>query len=226
VRGRRVLRWRELLLVLLAFAAIPFLLYVLSYVPWMLQGRPGQSLGNLWAHTKAIWDYHANLNADHPYFSKWYTWPLLYRPTWYFFRQADGIVWGIVAIGNPALWWASLPVAMWAFCAGLWDHDPRRIFAGAGFFCLYLPWGISPRTLNYSHYLFEAIPYTCLALGLLLDRDWDSPRRAWARAYVGVAIALFVYFLPLLLGLGFPSSWFFHELGFGVKPWSWFRSWI
>ena len=33
---------------------------------------------------QAIWRYHANLRATHPYFSKWYTWPWLYRPTWYY----------------------------------------------------------------------------------------------------------------------------------------------
>jgi dolichyl-phosphate-mannose--protein O-mannosyl transferase len=226
VRGRRVLRPRELLLVLAAFAAIPFALYVLSYVPWMLQGRPGQSLHELWPHTKQIWGYHAGLVAEHPYFSKWYTWPWLVRPTWYYFKQTGDWVSGIVALGNPALWWASLPVALWAFCSGLWDHDHRRIFAGAGYFCLYLPWGVSPRTLNYNHYLFEAIPYACLAFGLLLDREWDGPRRQLARAYLLFVALLFLYFLPLLLGIPFPASWFFRNLGLGIKPWSWFPSWI
>ncbi len=226
VRGRRVARPRELLLVGTSFLLIPFALYVLSYVPWMTQGRPGQSLGHLWGHTKSIWGYHAGLVAEHPYFSKWYTWPWLARPTWYYFKHTGDSVSGIVALGNPALWWASLPVALWAFCSGLWEHEPRRIFAGAGYFCLYLPWGVSPRTLNYNHYLFEAIPYACLALGLLLDRDWDGPRRALARAYLALVGLLFIYFLPVLLGVPFPARWFFRDIGLGVKPWSWFRSWI
>ena len=226
VRGRRLLRPRELLLVIAAFGAIPVALYVLSYVPWMLQGPKNQSLRELWPHTKAIWNYHAGLVADHPYFSKWYTWPWLVRPTWYYFKQTGDSVTGIVALGNPGLWWVSVPVAFWAYNSGLWDRDPRRIFAGAGFLCLYLPWGLAPRTLNYSHYLFEAIPYACLALGMLLDREWEGPRRALARAYVFLVAGLFLYFLPLLIGIPFPSSWFFRDLGLGVKPWSWFRSWI
>ncbi len=55
---------------------------------------------------------------------------------------------------------------------------------GAGFFLLYLPWGLSPRTLNFSHYLFEAIPYACLSLGILLDRAWDGRHPLLARGYV------------------------------------------
>jgi hypothetical protein len=39
VRRLRLLQPREMLLAFLAFVAIPISLYVLSYVPWMLQGR-------------------------------------------------------------------------------------------------------------------------------------------------------------------------------------------
>jgi dolichyl-phosphate-mannose-protein mannosyltransferase len=221
-RERLLLSYRELLLTLLAFFAIPVVLYVLSYVPWMRQGHP---LSELLPHQKAIWRYHADLVADHPYFSKWYTWPLLYRPTWYYWKQAGRFVEGIVALGNPALWWASVPVSLWTLWAGLRARDPRRLFTALGFFCLYLPWGLSPRTLNYSHYLFEAIPYACLSLGLLLDAHWDGPHRPIARAYVVLVALLFAYFLPLLMGLPFPSAWFFQDLG-GFRPWTWFRTWV
>jgi len=220
--GRRLLSLRAAAQLLLAFVVIPVLLYVASYIPWMAQGH---ALSELWPLQKAIWRYHAGLVATHPYFSKWYTWPWLYRPTWYFYRQTGDLVSGIVAIGNPALWWASLPVTLWALVTGLRARDPRRLFAAGGFLLMYLPWGVSPRTLNYSHYLFEAIPYACLSLGLLLDRSWDGPQRRWARLYLGVVIFLFLYFLPVLIGLPFPARWFFLNLG-GFKPWTWFPTWV
>src|SRR6185503_186457 len=105
------------------------------------------------------------LRAEHPYFSKWYTWPWLYRPTWYYFHQEAGQVAGIVAIGNPVLWWFSVPLSIWAIVravrvsaperAGLPGgptedvpvsvllREPRLLLSGLGFFALYLPWGIS-----------------------------------------------------------------------------------
>ncbi len=129
---------------------------------------------------REIWSYHANLRATHTYFSAWWTWPFLYRPTWYFWWSGGGVVRGIIAIGNPAIWWASLPAAGWALVSGVRGRDARRVFVGSGFFLLYLPWGLSPRTLNFSHYLFEAIPYACLALGMLLDHAWNSRRRPLA----------------------------------------------
>jgi dolichyl-phosphate-mannose-protein mannosyltransferase len=220
VRRLRLIKPRELTLTVLAFLVLPAGIYVLSYVPWM---RQGHELRELLPLQKAIWRYHADLRATHPYFSKWYTWPLLYRPTWYHFKQTGETIHGIIAIGNPALWWASVPVTLWALVTGARERDPRRLFSGFGFCFLYLPWGLAPRTLNYSHYLFEAIPYACLSLGELLDREWAAK---WARVYVALVVVLFFFFLPFLVALPIPARWYFHDLGGGVRPWTWFPKWV
>jgi dolichyl-phosphate-mannose-protein mannosyltransferase len=235
-RKRRLFTPRELALSVLTFALIPALVYVASYTPWMFQQRFALDslagwktmLVELARLQKAIWHYHATLNATHPYFSAWYTWPFLYRPTWYHFKVTDHWIRGIVALGNPALWWASLPVTLWALST-FFDkkRDWRRIYAGGGFLCLYLPWGISPRTLNYSHYLFEAIPYACLSLGLLLDSWWDDAQQRWtARAYVAAVVLLFFFFLPFLAAIPVPESWYYFRVIGGVRPWTWFRTWV
>ena len=223
VRRRRLLALGELALLATAFVFLPFLIYAGSY--WIYPAIRPTSLSHLYETTKAIWRYHAGLQATHTYFSHWYTWPWLYRPTWYFYRQTDQ-VWGIVALGNPALWWASVPVTLWALGSGLKERDPRRLFCALGFYCLYLPWGVSPRKLNFSHYLLEALPYACLALGVLLDRLWDGRHRYLARAYVGVAVALFAFFFPVLTAFPIPAWLFFLKLHEGSLLWMWFRTWI
>jgi dolichyl-phosphate-mannose-protein mannosyltransferase len=271
-RRARIFRIREQLLVVTAFAALPAALYLLSYLPYMLQ--QDKSVGYVVQWQAAIWQYHSHLNATHPYFSKWWTWPWLYRPTWYYFTSLDGWTHGIIAIGNPALWWASVPVSLWALARGLRLQDPRlglggllalllgiacfagggagegfgmllglagvalvgagrprvrdtvALFTGAGFFALYLPWGISPRTLNYSHYLFEAIPYACLSLGLLLDRHWNGRSRPLAIGYVALVLFLFVLFFPMLTALPVPQELFNQTLVGSVRLWTWFPSWI
>jgi dolichyl-phosphate-mannose--protein O-mannosyl transferase len=216
--------WRELALASLAFAVFPAAVYLLSYVPWMQQGHTPLDVVTL---QKDIWRYHADLSATHNYFSRWWTWPWLYRPTWYFWGSGEGWVRGIVALGNPAIWWASVPVSLWAVVTGVRWRDPRRVFAGAGFFLLYLPWGLSPRTLNFSHYLFEAVPYACLALGIALDRAWDGRHPLLPRGYVVLAALLFLLFLPFLTALPVPMSLWgyrFPLLRGGI--WAWFPTWV
>ncbi len=281
MRGKRLLRWQEMALLPVMFALLPAAIYTLSYVPWMTQ-NPSNTLRHMVSMQGSIYHYHATLNATHPYFSKWYTWPWLVRPTWYYFTTVDGFVRGIVAIGNPALWWASVPVSLWALfssvrahrpalglagvaCAALggaaflgggagealgvllllasvtfvvsarlWARDTVLLFTGAGFFALYLPWGLSPRTLNYSHYLFEAIPYACLTLGILLDRLWQRGDQAAPRAiageltvvaYISLVVSLFLLFFPFLTAIAVPADWFHRGFG-GLRPWTWFSSWI
>jgi dolichyl-phosphate-mannose--protein O-mannosyl transferase len=229
VRGRRVFRLRELLLTAVAFAFLPLGLYVLSYLPLRIL-RPGLAP---WHHFSElvelqieVWRYHASLNATHPYFSKWWTWPWLYRPTWYFYQAEGDKIRGIMAIGNPALWWASVPATIGSLLAWFRQRDPRLLFAGAGFCLLYLPWGISPRTLNYSHYLFEAMPYACLSLGLLLDRQWEGRFAFAARSYVVLVVLLFFFFLPFLTAMPIPSTWFFGQIPLHLRLWTWFPSWV
>jgi dolichyl-phosphate-mannose--protein O-mannosyl transferase len=231
-RRSRAFRPRELALGAVAFVLLPATVYLLSYVPWMEQAHP-RSLAAWWGRVRDvvqmqrdIWGYHANLTATHHYFSPWWTWPWLWRPTWYFWWSGDGWVRGIVALGNPAVWWASVPAAAWAVGTGAWKRDPRRVFAGAGFFLLYLPWGLSPRTLNFSHYLFEAIPYACLALAILLDRAWDGRHPLLARGYVTIVAALFLLFLPLLTAIPVPMKLWGFRLPWGPGLWTWFPTWV
>jgi dolichyl-phosphate-mannose-protein mannosyltransferase len=224
---------REAALVVLAFALVPAAVYLLSYLPWMLQAHPStagawwERVGDVVRVQRDIWSYHANLRATHTYFSPWWTWPFLYRPTWYFWWSGNGVVRGIIAIGNPAIWWAAVPAAAWALVSGLRGRDARRVFIGSGFFLLYLPWGLSPRTLNFNHYLFEAIPYACLALAMLLDAAWDGPQRPVALGYVALVVALFLVFLPFLTALPVDSRlWGFRFPLLRGGIWTWFPSWI
>lgn len=228
VRRARVFEPREWTLVLCAFLALPAAIYTASYVPWMLIVMPDgtwtQRLHEMVLEQGRVWHYHATLDATHPYFSPWYTWPWLKRPTWYYFFAGDALagepVRGVIALGNPGLWWASVPVTLWALSSGAAERDPRRLFAAAGFCLLYLPWGLSPRTLNFSHYLFEAIPYACLGLGLLLDRAWDRPAGGvLARAYLVFVVLLFLFMFPILTALPLPPDP-------GLRPWVWFSTWI
>jgi len=225
---------RDVVLAAVAFGAVPLAVYYVSYVPWMLQTHTWAdvlllkkaTLVDLARQQKAVWDYHAHLSATHHYFSPWWTWPWLYRPTWYFWWSGEQTVRGIMALGNPAIWWASVPAILWALATGVRERDPRRLFAVAGFCCLYLPWFLSPRTLNFSHYLFEALPYACLALGMLLDRAWDGPLARGARGYVVLAGVLFLLFLPILTAVPVAQSAWAYRFPWGAGLWIWFPTWI
>jgi dolichyl-phosphate-mannose--protein O-mannosyl transferase len=205
VRRRRLLRPREGALVALAGLALPAMVYVASYVPWMCQGH---TLAETVRQQRAVWRYHADLQAEHPYASAWYTWPWLYRPTWYFHERApDGrTARAIIALGSPPVWLASVPVCLWAVWVGLRRRRPWLLLIGLGFGAMYLPWAIAPRTLNFSHYLFEAIPFACVGLGALLDEHWEGALAQVARGFLALTAILFVVSFPSLTALPLPAG--------------------
>ena len=203
---------------------LPAVVYLLSYVPWMRQGHSVMDVVRLQGE---IWSYHANLRASHTYYSAWWTWPLP--------LPADLVLLGTRARASCAASSRSATRPSGGLrcrprsgrsCTGSARGSPRLVFAGAGFFFLYLPWGVSPRTLNFSHYLFEAIPYACLSLGLLLDREWDSRWRLAAWGYLATAALLFLLFLPFLTALPVPTSLWAWRFPGGGGLWTWFPTWI
>jgi dolichyl-phosphate-mannose-protein mannosyltransferase len=209
-----------------AMIVIPFFLYFLAYVPNVLQsdgdlhrklftmGENGpinwsgvfttevRAYGRGWFKILNLqgdmWRYHTEIKEGHPYSSPWWSWPLMLRPTWYYFQSPEGRVSGIWAIGNAFIWWASVGslsamVALLGF--GMW-----------------LAWAIKPRPLIFMHYLFESIPFVCIALAYLWWRlnqmPGEGPKR-FAQWHFGLIAAWFVYYFPLLSALPIPG-WYFN----------------
>ncbi len=198
------------------FVGIPAAIYLLSYIPYMLQGH---GIGEVLTLQKAMWGYHANLNASHNYSSPWYQWPFMYRPTWYFFQDVGGgKIAGILAIGNPAIWWASIP----ALFGMLVLAGRRKLWAGLVLSTmglgLYLLWAVQPRSLVFMHYMFETIPFACIAIAYFVDRLWrHRDFQVLAFAYLAAAVGMFIFWYPLWSGL--PIEQAFYRMHLWLPTW-------
>lgn len=198
-------------LALASFVAIPFGIYILSYIPYMNLNHTVKEVLNM---QEGIYTYHKNLRDPHPYYSEWYTWPFLIRPTWYFFRDfKDGTMGGIIALGNPAIWLPSVFVTIFVLYKAIKEKQANLLYIGLGFIILYLPWAVSPRIKNFSHYLFEAIPYACLSITYLIGYLWSKGDKVTLEptkedktfnrlTYIAVGILV-----AALLLIGFLSLW-------------------
>lgn len=199
---------------------IPFVIYLISYTPYYL--NYGYDLAGVLKMQVGIWNYHAHLDSPHPYYSAWYTWPWLVRPTWYYFENyGNGTIGGILAVGNPAIWWMSMPAVL--FTLGLAWLQKRMALFYIALACLfmYLPWGISPRTLNYAHYFFEAVPYACLsavAVMAFLIQIWQKKGVIISGVYFSLVCGLFLMFYPIYSAL--PIPWAYYNIL------RWFPSWV
>jgi dolichyl-phosphate-mannose--protein O-mannosyl transferase len=200
--------------VALAFVAVPMLVYLVSYGAWF--GQHGLHLGRFAALQHDMAQYHATLTQGHLYQANPWGWLLLLRPTALYFTGGETIH-HILAVGNPALWWPSIPalavVVVMAARPARWDAR----FVAAFALGQYVPWlGVS--RLTFLYYMTPVVPF--LALGLVMaiaavPRPARTAVAAVATALVSLAAA---FFLPLWIGYGVSSAYWQRLMIF--------RSWI
>lgn len=96
----------------IAFVVVPFIIYALSYIPYMnTPSAKGSLLETIISNARSMLTYHGKTVAEstHPYSSYWFEWPVMYRPIYYFSNTLDnGMKQGISAFGNPAVWWLGI----------------------------------------------------------------------------------------------------------------------
>ena len=149
---------------------------------------------------RQIFNYHHNLTATHPYGSEWYTWPFLLRPVAYYFNATNGQWSGILALGNPILWWGGVLAVVYA----AYELFKRRSFALliilAAIVAHYGPWSIIGRVLFIYHYL-GALPFVFLALAYAGGRSWEArPKDLSAQLFGWVLLTAAIAAVAGMLG--------------------------
>lgn len=145
-------------------------------------------------------DYQSAVaEAEHPYSSKWWTWPLLLKPIWYYWQDPGpqpGQVVGIWGSGNPAVWWASVPALLLAAWYAVREKNFVAGFVVCGWVLHLLPWVGIGRTLFLYHYL-PCLLFAFLALAWMLDRLAHGEGSRSERAITGA----------ILLSVLLPAGW-------------------
>ncbi len=190
-----------------AFAVVPLLVYVLPWIPWV--ASRDFDVGELVGHHGHMAEYHLGLDTVkdtgepiHPYMSRAWSWLLLLRPVAYHWQGDPSCCAEILGIGSPALFWGALLVIPYLLL--VWTSR-REWQAGAILLPILvqlLPWFVVARPL-FLFYMTPIAPF--LALGMVyplrdLVRSGLDRRLAVAAAatVVGVCVALFAFFWPVL----------------------------
>jgi dolichyl-phosphate-mannose--protein O-mannosyl transferase len=171
---------------------VPFAIYLGSYVQFFSMGH---TLAEWWELQRQMRWYHWNLTATHAWASRWWTWPLVYRPVWYFVDYQEATIANVFTMGNPLIWWLFIPAIVVAGIA--WrDSRFRSIAIGLvllGFLGQWLPWMLSPR-ISFMYHMLPSVPFGCLAIAYALYQLRQY--RFVALGYLAIVLIGFVYFYP------------------------------
>ena len=202
----------------------------------------GQSLRSLWNYHQDVFTFHTDgLNdAEHVYQSHPAGWLILNRPVGVD-AQLDiapgdqGCVAPtdstclrqVILLGTPVLWWGGVVALVYALVAWIGHRDWRFGLAIVGVLSTWLPWLRYDDRPIFSYYAVAIIPFTVIAVTLLLGKLVGGQRASYNRRMWGTAAAgAFV----VLVMLNFAWFWPIYTDELITTPdWLdriWFRLWI
>ncbi len=178
------------------FLIIPIAIYIASYG---VMFQTGHNWSQFVEVQKQMWWYHTNLDAEHPYTSPAWAWPLLLRPIYLYDGQiVNNFVARIYAFGNPFVFWFGLASIIFAFVISAIEKNKRLGFTVFAYLIFFLPWIASPRIMFLYHYL-PSIPFLSIAAGYTLRR-FSKVRYP----VLIVCVLAFIYFYPHWTGMRIP----------------------
>jgi len=232
------------------FLAAPVLAYTAAWSGWFASSLGydrnwAAAAGNhlpIWStldswyqYQKSMLGFGLGLTSHAGYVSEPWSWLILGRPVSFFYTAPKGCgstscSQEVLAIGTPAIWWASILALI--FCLGWWlsRRDWRAGSVLAGVAAGWLPWfwfAWHDNRTEYSFYSIVFLPFLVIAitlcLGLIIGpASADPGRRAIGAIIAGVYLMLvladFAYLYPALAAQSIPySSW---------DQRMWFITWI
>ncbi|WP_168735675.1 phospholipid carrier-dependent glycosyltransferase [Cohnella fermenti] len=212
-----------LLACLVLFVAIPVGTYIASYTQFLQATKADDGIKDLWQYQKNMYDYHKGVKEKHPYSSKWYTWPLMLRPVWYYGGKdlATGDAQSIAAIGNPLVWWGGLAALLASWFIGAMRRSRIVLVIAVMYLSFYVPWMVSPRSITFLYHYFPMVPLLILSIVWILrffEEEWPRFGKAFSALTLTGAAVLLVWFYPIYTGLTISREW----MNFGIR---WLDSW-
>lgn len=173
-----------------------------------------------------------SFTPTHRYYSDAWTWIVVRRPVNFYIRDLGSDIRQILTVGNLAVFWGTIwtiPYAVWAWVR---HRDWRAGFLVVSFAMLWLPWFAVSRP-QFFFYVLPITPVMALAAAYTLRdlsearlvlREEDGeistdpetglpaissrhPFRPVVWGYLGFAIALFIWFWPLIVGARISDTW-------------------
>ncbi len=184
------------------FVAIPILIYTVSYlaIPYS-NGLEKNNVSSIIEKSIDMYDYHSNVTEDHPFSSKWYSWPISYKPIWYYTNSKDNLHrQTIVAIGNIMIWWPAIIAFFILPYFIVKKKNKKSLFLLIAILSMFLPYVFINRPMFIYHY-FILLPFMMLAIiNMFYQINKTGRRDILMLCYLIAVIIVFFIYYPVSSG--------------------------
>ena len=202
---------------ILSFIIIPLGIYIASYIPIM--NNPNDTVyyksknGNeeyVYIHDVdsfikyqiAMYNYHSNVDDNHPFSSNWYDWPIMKRPVWFYYESfEDGSYGTIACMGNPAIWWLGIATTIITFLYSIIKKDIEGMIIIVMILSTFLPYSFISRCMFIYHY-FIILPFVMLTIVHVVSKLGKfNEKFDYIIPFLTLIFAcFFIYFYPIYSG--------------------------
>lgn len=193
----------------LFFVVIPLFIYSSLYLIF-----PNNKLNhttnfeNIINQQKDMYNYHSKLNATHYFSSKWYTWPISYKPVWYHQEILNNDTKETISgIGNIVIWWMGIIGFLYSLIKLIRKKDKQSFIIVVSMLSLWLPYAFIGRVMFLYHY-FTVLPFMMLGIVNLFKSIEEKYKLKYLiPLYMIFVIAFFIIYYPVISGIETPISY-------------------
>ncbi len=180
-----------------------------------------------------MFGYHAGMEATHPFSSPWWSWPLMLKPLWLYSNtltsNGPAMVSTIVLMGNPVIWWCSIPALIFILVRFVANKIRKRedersslsfvsLFILVPFLFQWIPYVLITRILFIYHFV-PNVPFMIFALTYWTTFLPEKNKIKYIiAAFLILTALLFFLFYPVISG---------YPVAYGYKEsLRWLRGWV
>lgn len=185
------------------FIVIPLTIYISCYLIFPNNEiNYTDSIERIIDQNISMYNYHSKLNATHYFSSPWYTWPLSYKPVWYYNNPIDEYSHGtITGVGNIAIWWVGIVAVIYLFIRLFRKKDITTLAIIVAVFSMWLPYAFIGRVMFLYHY-FPVLPFIMLAITTLFNDITERFKKNYLMPiYLIIVISIFILYYPAISGI-------------------------
>ena len=192
------------------FVIIPLIIYITTYLIYPnVEWFESFSLKEIVNQTIRMFNYHSQLTEKHFFSSPYYTWPLSYKPVWYYSSDIKpSLHASITGVGNIFIWWMGIIAYIYLIIKTILKKDKASFFISVAITFTFLPFVFIGRAMFLYHY-FAILPFIMLAVVLLLKdicKKWHN--KGIIYIYLALVIIFFIIYYPAVSGIYMPNNYF------------------
>ena len=219
--SRSLPAWRGVSTIEGAFwiGGLSVIVYLATFWPAFFVADNALTLSRLLPHQLEMYAQQTQVLAPHTYQSQWWQWPQIGRPIWYLYERVEGVLRGVLLVGNPAVMWGGLLAVLACLFGSVGARDPRLLLVAALWIFAFGIWVLIPKKIGFYYYYYLPAMFLPLALAAAFHHYCRSGLMRWLPpAFTILSAGLFVYFYPILAATLLAGDDAF-------LTWTWFESW-